>query len=256
LTTTFNMKYGFIRFSMEQSTPDGWVPCDGREVDKSLPLLGKSFGGKGEMTRIPDLQHDGKGRFLMCVNGGEQSNSPYKKLLGTIRPTTMAADPGRWIVCNGQELEVASHPKLYDLLGNAFGGKAGKTFRVPDLTHLERPYRSGESKRDVIQYQIRLDGGVLPGKRSGMKRWAGYFGSVRLYTGKTVPAGWVFCEGQELSIEKNRPLYSLIGTSYGGDGKSTFRIPDLRWPEARLRNGNGAGPRYMICLEGVYPSRS
>jgi len=55
-----------------------------------------------------------------------------------------------------------------------------------------------------------------------------YVGEIRIFAGNFAPAGWMFCEGQLLPISENQTLFQLIGTTYGGDGQSTFALPDLR----------------------------
>ena len=55
-----------------------------------------------------------------------------------------------------------------------------------------------------------------------------YVGEIRIFAGNFAPAGWMFCEGQLLPISENETLFQLIGTTYGGDGQSTFAHPDLR----------------------------
>ncbi len=55
-----------------------------------------------------------------------------------------------------------------------------------------------------------------------------YVGEIRLFAGNFAPAGWAFCQGQLLPISQNDTLFSLIGTTYGGDGQTTFALPDLR----------------------------
>lgn len=55
-----------------------------------------------------------------------------------------------------------------------------------------------------------------------------YVGEIRMFAGNFAPAGWLFCAGQLLSISENETLFQLIGTTYGGDGQSTFALPDLR----------------------------
>ena len=55
-----------------------------------------------------------------------------------------------------------------------------------------------------------------------------YVGEIRMFGGNFAPAGWLFCEGQLLPISENETLFQLIGTTYGGDGQSTFALPDLR----------------------------
>src|SRR5262252_7244499 len=55
-----------------------------------------------------------------------------------------------------------------------------------------------------------------------------YVGEIRIFAGNFAPAGWMFCEGQLLPISEYETLFQLIGTTYGGDGQSTFALPDLR----------------------------
>lgn len=71
-------------------------------------------------------------------------------------------------------------------------------------------------------------------------------GEIRMFGGNFAPAGWMFCEGQSLSISENETLFQLIGTTYGGDGQETFNLPDLR---GRLPTGlgqAGTGPTRIL----------
>jgi microcystin-dependent protein len=65
-----------------------------------------------------------------------------------------------------------------------------------------------------------------------------YVGEIRMFAGNFAPAGWMFCGGQLLPISENETLFQLIGTTYGGDGQSTFALPDLRG-RIPLHQGNG-----------------
>ena len=65
-----------------------------------------------------------------------------------------------------------------------------------------------------------------------------YVGEIRMFAGNFAPAGWMFCEGQLLPISQNETLFQLIGTTYGGDGESTFALPDLRG-RVPIHQGNG-----------------
>ena len=66
-----------------------------------------------------------------------------------------------------------------------------------------------------------------------------FVGEIRLFGCNFAPMGWAFCDGRLLSIAENDVLYVLIGTTYGGDGVTTFGLPDLR---GRLPLGQGQGP--------------
>jgi microcystin-dependent protein len=65
-----------------------------------------------------------------------------------------------------------------------------------------------------------------------------YVGEIRMFAGNFAPAGWMFCEGQLLPISEYETLFNLIGTTYGGDGQSTFALPDLRG-RIPMHFGNG-----------------
>ena len=66
-----------------------------------------------------------------------------------------------------------------------------------------------------------------------------YVGEIRMFAGNFAPAGWMFCEGQLLPISENETLFQLIGTTYGGDGQSTFALPNL---QSRVPIHMGTGP--------------
>jgi microcystin-dependent protein len=65
-----------------------------------------------------------------------------------------------------------------------------------------------------------------------------YVGEIRMFAGNFAIAGWMFCEGQLLPISEYETLFQLIGTTYGGDGESTFALPDLRG-RVPIHMGNG-----------------
>src|SRR5580700_840535 len=72
-----------------------------------------------------------------------------------------------------------------------------------------------------------------------------YVGEIRMFGGNFAPAGWMFCEGQLLAISQNETLFNLIGTTYGGDGQSTFALPDLRG-RLPLHQGQGSFSFYAF----------
>jgi len=68
-----------------------------------------------------------------------------------------------------------------------------------------------------------------------------YVGEIRMFGGNFSPRGWYFCAGQVLSIAENQVLFSLLGTTYGGDGRTSFALPDLRG-RAPLAASSSPGP--------------
>lgn len=111
-----------------------------------------------------------------------------------------------------------------------------------------------------------------------------FVGEIRLFAGNFPPKGWAFCEGQLLPLSQNTALFSLLGTNYGGNGKNNFALPDLRnsvvvgagetasGNSVYLGENGGDAPavaaaaqapaagtlalRYIIAMQGIYPSRS
>jgi len=88
-----------------------------------------------------------------------------------------------------------------------------------------------------------------------------YLGQVVLWAPGFIPQNWMSCEGQSLEIAQYQALFSLLGTNYGGDGRSTFNLPDLREKDENgqpipmielLRRGKLA---HIICVSGLYPRR-
>ncbi len=67
----------------------------------------------------------------------------------------------------------------------------------------------------------------------------GMIGEIKLFSGSYAPRSWAFCHGQLMSISSNMALFAVIGTTYGGDGRTTFALPDLR---GRVPIGAGTGP--------------
>jgi microcystin-dependent protein len=104
-------------------------------------------------------------------------------------------------------------------------------------------------------------------------------GEVKLFAGTFTPRGWAFCEGQLLQVSEYSALFSIIGTTYGGDGRTTFALPDLRGAvpvgagfsnanntltpgtEVKIGRGDqngvkGLGMHYIIATSGIFPSRN
>jgi len=77
-----------------------------------------------------------------------------------------------------------------------------------------------------------------------------FIGVVKLVAFQYAPINWVACSGQLLPIAQYQALFSLLGTTFGGDGRTNFALPNLN--AGTLQEGL----HYIICLNGVYPSRT
>ncbi len=75
----------------------------------------------------------------------------------------------------------------------------------------------------------------------------GTIGEIRLFAGNFAPRNWAFCDGQLLSIASNTALFSIIGTIYGGDGRTTMQLPDL---QGRMAMGSGHAPGLSNVSQG------
>lgn len=77
-----------------------------------------------------------------------------------------------------------------------------------------------------------------------------YVGQILMFAGTFAPAGWMICQGQTIPISENETLFNLIGTTYGGDGQSTFQLPDMQG-RVPVHMGQGGGlSNYVIGQSG------
>ena len=77
-----------------------------------------------------------------------------------------------------------------------------------------------------------------------------YIGSIELFAFDYAAYGWLLCDGSTLNIRTNTPLFALIGVTYGGDGVTTFKIPNLKGFEPV------PNMQYYIAVQGLFPPRS
>ena len=81
---------------------------------------------------------------------------------------------------------------------------------------------------------------------------APFIAQIQMFAFDFPPRGWALCNGQLLSIAQNTALFSLLGTTYGGNGTTTFALPNLKVAAERL----GGTLHYAIATEGIYPQRT
>jgi microcystin-dependent protein len=90
-----------------------------------------------------------------------------------------------------------------------------------------------------------------------------FLGELRLMSFNFAPSGWAQCDGQLLPINQNQPLFSLFGTSYGGDGRTNFALPDLRGRapmhrggELGVVEGTPLGEEFHVVTQGELPAHN
>jgi microcystin-dependent protein len=94
----------------------------------------------------------------------------------------------------------------------------------------------------ALNYVIALQG-IFPSRNAADP----FIGEIMLFAGNFAPRGWALCDGSLLSISQNTALFSLLGTMYGGDGRTTFGLPDLR---GRVPLHSGQGPGLANRIQG------
>ncbi|MGK6354618.1 tail fiber protein [Sphingomonas sp. DT-207] len=161
----------------------------------------------------------------------------------------------------GQLLSINQYPVLYSIYGSSYGGDGRQNFALPDLDKRSivggAPGQSGAESLAMTYMIATESGGMAPAA-----------GAVAAFGGGRAPAGWLACDGSLLQISAYTELFSVIGTLYGGDGVSSFALPNLSGAAA-VGAGKGValgqkvpgtlpglGLNYAICAEGLYPMPS
>jgi microcystin-dependent protein len=245
-----------VLFASTYFIPAGTLACDGstQSVDEwaeLAELLGTTFGGDGTTTFGLPTTPSATMQWLI-VTQGPSFGSGQLGLVGEVRPMVVPPTAGSgtaetWVPCDGRTLPIDTFQQLYALMGTMFGGDGSTTFAVPNLPPL------GGS----ISWYI-ANNGQFPAHgcdpvtptypRSDSV--ACYLASISYlaYDATTVATvcGYGLCRSQTLPIAQFVPLFSLIGTTFGGNGNSTFVLPNL--PVL-----GGVTPAMVV--NGVFPSR-
>ena len=223
--------------------PNGWLPCQGQILPVSqntalFSVLGAAYGGDGNTTfALPDLRpFTPKGlQYCIALQGVFPQGPAGMPSVGEMALLPYSFTPAGWARCDGQLLPVAGNEALFSVLGKRFGGDGETDFGLPDL--ITAPPRNS-AKPGSSLFFISLDGVMDPP--------SALLGAVQSFPLDAAPHGWVACEGQLLQISQYRPLFSLLRTTFGGDGQTTFGLPDLR-------DYSPGTILYCICARAPFP---
>lgn len=141
--------------------------------------------------------------------------------------------PAGWLACEGQMLPISEFTELFSLIGTNFGGDGTATFAAPNFSNLTD---------DGGQYCMSLFGTVPTVGRDAFP------GQLDLLP-YNPPPNSINCDGQLLQIAQDPALFKVLGTTFGGDGVTTFGIPDLRKVSPVLPKGGGTGP---VLPQSIY----
>jgi len=219
---------GQLVISASNLVPQGYASCNGQILPINqntalFSLLGTTYGGNGQTTfALPDLRGrapigTGQGSGLSNQNLGEAAG---------VESLTLT------------DSQLPPHTHTVTGLGGPTtaidGGGLSQTTMQPTL---------------ALNYIIAL-GGIFPLQGGGGTTDEPLVGQIELFAGNFAPSGWAFCDGQLISIAQNTALFSILGTTFGGNGQTTFGLPDL---EGRLAMGFGQGTGLTDRLMGEMP---
>jgi microcystin-dependent protein len=194
---------GQVRMNASQIVPTSEARLDGQILPIALnqplySIIGTTYGGNGSTTlQLPDL----RGRVPIGMgNGAGLTPRSLGESLGE-EETSLTLN------------QLPSHTHF--IPGGEFTGFTGGS----------QPY--SEMQPSLTLNYIIATSGVYPSRSADIGN-STTLGEIALFAGNFAPTGWALCNGQILSIGDNTPLYSVIGTNFGGDGRVTFALPDLQ----------------------------
>jgi microcystin-dependent protein len=202
--------------------------------------------------------------YMICVAGiypSRDGGGVAHDIMGEVMPFAGNFVPRDYLPADGRVLQISQNTALFSLIGTTYGGDGQTTFALPDLrgrtiigasqfdplgerlgsptvtlsnpqvpngfTSGVQPFENHEPSL-ALNYIIALNG-IFPSRDSGsVDPNVPFLGEVMAFAGDFAPSGWALCQGQLLSIAQNQALFALLGTTYGGDGRTTFALPDLR----------------------------
>jgi microcystin-dependent protein len=198
--------------------------------------------------------------------------------IGQVVPFAGGFVPDGFLQAAGQELQIADYPTLFNLIGTMYGGDGVTTFALPNLTgrtvvgatsqlpvgayfgqetslllNSQLPVAAGGNGVPVdnhepsaaLTYMISLQG-IFPSQQGGgVDPTQQYLGEIVAFAGNFIPNGWADAAGQILPINQHQALFSLLGTMYGGNGQTTFALPNLH-DRAAIGTGDDAQIAHVL----------
>lgn len=232
-----------IRLFAGDKPPKDWLPCNGavlRIADNEILFsrIGWDFGPFAQTAfSLPTLAAPAAGvQFVICAKG----MYPFDSIADAISEVKLFA--GRLfnvrdsVPCQGGLLPINQNTALFSIVGTRFGGDGRSTFGIPNLA-------------PPIEFSLGYFMGIGGIFINGMGWGDQIVSEIRLAPALTdirAPRDFLPCDGQSVSRTEERALFSTIGTKFGADSPSTFRLPSVPPPLPGLS--------YWIARRGVFPS--
>ncbi len=226
--------------------------------------LPASLGGQSQS--ISNYQPGTAVTYMICVSGVTPTlgiGAASLDLVGDVDAFAGNFSPAGFMACDGQMLSIANYQLLYEIIGTTYGGDGITTFALPNLqgraivgasaadpvgsvigqptvslSNNQAPNLTGAAVQSftntepsvAMEYLIATTG-IFPSNNGGGGSVGvmtnPYIGQIQAFAGTFIPMGWALADGQLLNISSNTALFSVLGTTYGGDGKTTFALPNL-----------------------------
>jgi microcystin-dependent protein len=234
---------GEIRIMAFEQVPAGWARCDGQLLSANdyptlYAYIGNTFGGSGEMFALPNLTgripiHRGPGHPLTVAGGEEAHVLTLDQMPSHSHAARCAGVPGDDPSPSGRAWGVQSAALAYsdDTPGVSLSAAAVSS-KGSGVAHDNMPPFL------TLHFCIALDGEGTSNEAPATQPFAG---EIRMFPYDFAPPfGWAFCDGGVLNVADNSGLFRMIGAAYGGDGHTTYGLPDLQG-RAPMHPGRGPG---------------
>jgi microcystin-dependent protein len=222
--------------------PKGWLFTDGSLLPIStntrlFSVLGTRFGGNGTSNfGLPNIPTPGDGtHFIISVVGRyppQNTTDASGEYVGQVTMFAGTFAPSGWHAADGSILPISANQTLFNVLGSKFGGDGKSTFALPKI----------DSGFANITYLV-----AETGTPATQAITSFLYSEVGMFGGTQVPPGWLPAQGALLPIPPNQALYSLLGTRFGGNGTTTFQLPNI---------GSIPNIAFLINNQGTYPANS
>jgi microcystin-dependent protein len=249
------------------------VPVGASSVTLTVPQTPPDIGGTSQpfdnyQPSLP-VRYETSLFGVFPTQGG--SGGGNLSMIGRVMPFAGNFNPGGFAECAGQLLQISQFTALFSILGTTYGGDGVHTFALPDLRGRDiigasatdpigtkvgqptvsladnqtpngsnNPVQPFDNRQPslALNYLIATQG-IFPSQGGGSQNFTTpLLGQIVAFAGNFAPDGWAFANGDLLSISQNTALFSILGTTYGGNGITTFALPDLR-DRAVIGSGNG-----------------